>query len=136
MTDQGTAEVVQVQGVVVDVRVTRGAPPSLLEAILLKGDNLEGGELVLEVMQHLGDNRVRTIAMGSTDGVWRGMPAELTGAPIRVPIGRQTLGRMIDVLGQPMDGGPVLDAAGAPVSVISRTDLVTLLASRLDARAA
>ncbi|MCH7494197.1 F0F1 ATP synthase subunit beta [bacterium] len=111
MSDRA-AKVVKVQGVVVDVRVTEGAMPSLLEAITLEGDNLVGGELVLEVMQHLGDNRVRTIAMGSTDGVWRGMPATLTGAPIRVPVGRQTLGRMIDVLGKPMDGGDLLDAVG------------------------
>lgn len=112
MSNQATAHVVQVQGVVVDVRVSAGAPPALLEAITLRGDNLEGGALVLEVMQHLGDNRVRTVAMGATDGVWRGMPAELTGAPIRVPIGKQTLGRMIDVLGKPMDGDAELESAG------------------------
>jgi len=106
------AKVAQVQGVVIDVAIESGDLPELLEAIVLKGDELVGssGELVLEVMQHLGDDKVRCVAMGSTDGVWRGMEAHLTGGPIRVPVGKQTLGRMMDVLGKPMDGGESLDS--------------------------
>ena len=112
MSKNTKAKVVQVQGVVIDVAVESGSLPELLEAIVLKGDELVGsnGELILEVMQHLGDDKVRCVAMGSTDGVWRGMDAELTGAPIRVPVGKQTLGRMMDVLGNPMDGGKKLDS--------------------------
>ena len=110
--DTKKAKVAQVQGVVIDVAIESGDLPELLEAIVLKGDELvgSGGELVLEVMQHLGDDKVRCVAMGSTDGVWRGMEAHLTGGPIRVPVGKQTLGRMMDVLGNPMDGGEKLDS--------------------------
>ncbi|MBC8515118.1 F0F1 ATP synthase subunit beta [bacterium] len=110
-TDQ-RAHVDQVQGVVVDIRIDEGELPRLMEAVLIESDLLSGGELTLEVMQHLGDNRVRCVAMGSTDGVSRGMAATPTGSPIRVPIGKQTLGRMVDVLGNPMDGGEALSNEG------------------------
>ncbi len=69
----------------------------------------DGGELVVEVSQHLGDDTVRCIAMGTTDGLVRGMEAIATGAPISVPVGENTLGRIFNVLGQPIDNKPVPD---------------------------
>ncbi len=94
--------VLQVVGAVVDCVFERGVPsPKIFNA--LKVDN-NGTELVLEVQQHLDNGVVRTVAMGSTDGLKRGIPVEDTGAPISVPVGPETLGRMFNVLGAPIDG--------------------------------
>lgn len=96
-------KIVQVIGPVVDILFADGHLPALLTAIEI--DNVNSHEkLVVEVAQHIGDDRVRTIAMGSTDGLVRGVDAVDTGAPISVPVGEQVLGRMFNVLGREIDG--------------------------------
>ena len=95
--------VVQVIGPVVDVEFPREHVPNVNDAL-----KLSDGKLVFEVQQQLGDGIVRTIAMGTTDGLKRGMQANNTGKPIQVPVGKKTLGRIMDVLGEPVDNkGPV-----------------------------
>jgi len=98
-----SGNLVQIIGAVVDVQFPRGEMPKVYEALAID----EVG-LTLEVQQQLGDGIVRTIAMGSTDGLRRGLVAKSTGAPISVPVGTPTLGRIMDVLGDPVDEkGPV-----------------------------
>ena len=98
-----TGNVVQVIGAVVDVQFPRGEMPKVNEALMI-----ESVDLTLEVQQQLGDGVVRTIAMGSTDGLRRGTEAKNTGSAISVPVGQATLGRIMDVLGRPIDEkGPV-----------------------------
>jgi len=94
--------VVQVLGGVVDVEFPNEQLPDIYDAIEVPRDNQE--TLVLEVQRHLGNNWVRTVAMDSTDGLQRGRPAYATGAPIMVPVGEPTLGRIFNVLGHPVDG--------------------------------
>jgi len=91
----------QVMGAVVDVEFKDSKLPKIMNALEVKGWDTR---LVLEVAQHLGDSSVRTVAMDSTDGLMRGMDVEDTGAPISVPVGQETLGRLFDVLGQTIDG--------------------------------
>ncbi len=93
--------VVQILGGVVDVEFRNGDVPELFEAITVERDNKE--PLVLEVQKHLGNSWVRTVAMDSTDGLQRGVPAKSTGAPITVPVGPATLGRIFNVLGNAID---------------------------------
>jgi F-type H+-transporting ATPase subunit beta len=102
---QGT--VAQILGGVVDVAFPPGADlPEIYDAIRVPRDGQE--PLILEVQQHLGNNRVRCVAMDATDGLQRGVPAYATGAPIMVPVGEVALGRIFNVLGRPIDGkGPV-----------------------------
>ena len=96
-------KIVQIIGAVVDVEFPRDAIPKVYDAL-----KLVDVDLTLEVQQQLGDGIVRTIAMGSSDGLKRGMPVQNTGAPISVPVGQATLGRIMDVLGNPVDEmGPV-----------------------------
>ena len=99
----GTGKIVQIIGAVVDVRFQKHELPRLLNAI--ECDN-NGTKLVLEVAQHIGDDIVRCIAMSSTDGLVRGLDAVDTGSPIRVPVGRETLGRVFNLLGDPVDEQP------------------------------
>ncbi len=100
-------KVVQVMGPVVDVRFSNGELPAIYNAIKIE-DEVRGINLTCEVAQHLGDDIVRTIALSSTDGLVRGMDAIDTGAPIAVPVGRETLGRLFNLLGEPIDErGPV-----------------------------
>ena len=94
-------KITQIIGAVLDIKFTEGNLPEINDAI--KVPTKDGKELVVEVSQHLGDNIVRCIAMGSTDGLVRGMDAIATGAPIGVPVGENTLGRMFNVLGNPID---------------------------------
>jgi len=97
-----TGEIIQVIGPVVDIKFRdKGELPAIYNAIKVKN---QGEELILEVNQHMGAGRVRTIAMGPTDGLRRGTEAINTGSPIQVPVGRKTLGRMFDILGNPIDG--------------------------------
>lgn len=96
-----TGRVVQIQGGVVDVAFPQGELPELFEAIEIERPGQP--PLVLEVQKHLGDNWVRTVAMDTTDGLKRGVDAVATGAPIMVPVGPSTLGRIFNVLGQPVD---------------------------------
>ena len=94
-------KITQIIGAVLDIKFTEGNLPEINEAIKVPLKN--GGELVVEVSQHLGDDTVRCIAMGPTDGLVRGMDAIATGAAISVPVGENTLGRMFNVLGNPID---------------------------------
>jgi len=104
---KNVGRVLQIIGVVVDVEFEKGHLPPIHNALRVK-DEKRGIDVVLEVEQHLGDNIARCIAMSSTDGMRRGMEAEDLGGPIRVPVGRATLGRIFNVLGEPIDGlGPV-----------------------------
>src|ERR1700691_4254960 len=98
-------KITQIIGAVVDVEFPREAVPKIYEALRLKdGERV----LTLEVQQQLGDGVVRTIAMGASEGLKRGLPVEATGAGISVPVGNETLGRIMDVLGDPQDNrGPV-----------------------------
>ena len=93
-------KITQIIGAVLDIKFSEGKLPEIYEAI--KIDN-HGVKLVVEVAQQLGDDTVRCISMGPTDGLVRGMDAEATGAPITVPVGEETLGRMFNVLGEPID---------------------------------
>ncbi|MCC8068212.1 MAG: F0F1 ATP synthase subunit beta [Ruminococcus sp.] len=101
---QNVGKIVQIIGAVVDVRFDKDSLPRLLNAIEI--DN-HGVKLTIEVSQHIGDDVVRCIAMSSTDGLVRGMDAIDTGHPIRVPVGRQTLGRIFNLLGEPVDEKPM-----------------------------
>ncbi len=110
-TGAGAGWIVQIIGPVVDVDFEAGELPEVYEAL-----ELVDGKLTLEVQQHTGDGTVRCIAMGSTDGLKRGMSVKGTGAPITVPVGENTLGRMMDVLGNPIDeAGPVPREETAPI---------------------
>ncbi len=103
MSEQHIGTVVQIIGPVLDIKFADGELPSLLNAIEIEqGDR----KLTVEVAQHIGDDIVRCIAMSSTDGLVRGMQAVDTGAPIRVPVGEQTLGRIFNLLGEPVDNMP------------------------------
>ena len=111
-------KIVQVIGPVVDVAFEEGQLPSILNAILVTNPAINDQEdnLVIEVAQHLGDNVVRCIAMAITDGLVRGMNAKDTGAPIMVPVGKEGLGRILNVVGRPVDGlGPVNAENLAPI---------------------
>lgn len=101
-----TGRVVEIQGGVVDCEFPQGDLPEIYDAIEVSREDQE--PLTLEVQRHLGQRIVRTVAMDATDGLRRGVPARGTGAPIQVPVGDVTLGRVFDVLGRPVDGkGPV-----------------------------
>ena len=95
-----TGKITQIVGPVVDVSF-EGKVPALYGALEVVK---EGEKLVLEVAQHLGGNAVRAIAMGPTEGLSRGLPVKDLGEPISVPVGPETLGRMLNVLGEPIDG--------------------------------
>ena len=99
---QNTGKIVQVIGPVVDIRFASDYLPSIKNAITIKGT--DGTEMTAEAAQHIGDDIVRCIAMSSTDGLVRGMECTDTGAPIQVPVGDAVLGRMFNVLGEPIDG--------------------------------
>ena len=103
MQEKNKGIVVQVIGPVLDIRFENGHLPNLLNAIEIQR---EDGKLVCEVAQELGDDVVRCIAMSSTDGMVRGMEAEDTGAPIKVPVGKETLGRVFNLLGRAIDDKP------------------------------
>ncbi len=105
-TEQNVGKVIQVIGPVVDVEFPEGHLPAIYNALRISADAGGTGEaidVVIEVQQHLGENRVRAVAMKPTDGMQRGMLASDTGAPISVPVGPATLGRVLNVLGEPVD---------------------------------
>ncbi|MGE4538693.1 MAG: F0F1 ATP synthase subunit beta [Desulfovibrio sp.] len=116
-TSGNVGKIVQVIGAVLDVEFPDGKLPSILNALEIKNpNNPYAQDLVVEVAQHLGDNVVRCIAMDSTDGLVRGMEAKDTGAPISVPVGKGTLGRILNVVGRPVDEmGPVEATASLPI---------------------
>ena len=100
MAEPNIGKITQIIGAVLDIKFSRGHLPQINEAIKI---DTADGVLTVEVAQHLGDDIVRTIAMGSTDGLVRGMEAKATGAPISVPVGENTLGRIFNVLGEAID---------------------------------
>ena len=104
-------KVVEIIGAVIDVQFSRDSIPNIYDALLVE----EGG-LTLEVQQQIGDGIVRTIAMGTTDGLKRGLEVKNTGAPINVPVGKGTLGRIMNVLGEPIDNkGPIKSDSTMPI---------------------
>ncbi|HEY1503139.1 MAG TPA: F0F1 ATP synthase subunit beta, partial [Stellaceae bacterium] len=112
MAKNNIGTITQVIGAVVDVKFDGELPP-ILSALHMQN---QGKTLVLEVAQHLGENTVRTIAMDTTDGLVRGAEVTDTGAPISVPVGPETLGRIINVVGEPVDErGPLKTKSTAPI---------------------
>jgi F-type H+/Na+-transporting ATPase subunit beta len=108
-----TGKIVQVIGPVVDVEFEPGRLPAIYNALLVQGvENKDifaySEKLTLEVAQHLGESQVRTVAMASTDGLTRGMSVVDTGAPISIPVGKETLGRILNIVGEPVDKGPAI----------------------------
>src|SRR4028119_1117334 len=116
-TTNNVGRIAQVIGAVVDVSFD-GNLPEILSAL---ETNNSGNRLVLEVAQHLGENTVRTIAMDSTDGLTRGQSVRTTGSQIQVPVGPKTLGRIMNVIGEPIDErGPIGATASAPAHAEAR----------------
>ncbi len=106
-----SGKIVQIIGAVIDVEFTRDSVPKVYDALLV-----EGKDITLEVQQQLGDGVVRTIALGSTEGLSRGLSVSDTGAPVSVPVGVETLGRIMDVLGRPIDErGPIGEKERMPI---------------------
>src|SRR6187399_3665841 len=106
-----SGKIIQIIGPVIDVEFPREAIPQVYEAL-----KLVDVDLTLEVQQQLGDGVVRTIAMGASEGLKRGLVVTATGAPISVPVGKATLGRIMDVLGAPQDErGPVASKDRLPI---------------------
>ena len=110
-----TGKIVQVIGPVVDVEFEPGKLPAIYNALLVQGvENKDifsySQKLTLEVAQHLGEAHVRTVAMASTDGLTRGMSVQDTGAPISIPVGKETLGRILNIIGEPVDKGAPIHA--------------------------
>ena len=104
MADKTIGKITQIIGAVLDIKFAEGQLPDINTAVRIT--KADGDVLTVEVAQHLGDDTVRCIAMGPTDGLVRGMDAESTGAPITVPVGENTLGRIFNVLGEPIDNKP------------------------------
>src|SRR6516165_10256286 len=104
-TVHSMGRVTQVLGPVVDVEFPSGSLPEVYTALKLTNPGISNqpDNLTIEVAQHLGENTVRCIAMDSTDGLSRGIPVKNTGGPIQVPVGKPTLGRIMNVVGQPVD---------------------------------
>lgn len=98
-------KVVQIIGAVIDVEFSRDNVPNIYDALVVPEENL-----TLEVQQQIGDGVVRTIAMGASEGLRRGLSVENTAGPIKVPVGKKTLGRIMDVLGEPIDGAGEIGA--------------------------
>jgi F-type H+-transporting ATPase subunit beta len=118
MDQQISGRINQVLGNVVDVEFTNGSLPAIFTALRVSNPSIDdrAGNLVLEVQQHLGEGTVRCIAMDTTDGLTRGMEVFNTGAPISVPVGPTTLGRLMNVTGDPVDeGGPIASDNASPI---------------------
>ncbi len=112
-------KVIQVSGPAVDIQFSDGQIPVIYTAVRIVSEGFEGPEpinIMVEVMQHIGEGRVRCVALQPTDGLVRGMKCISTGAPITVPVGKQTLGRVLNVLGEPVDAmGPVVTEKRFPI---------------------
>src|SRR5438094_8730811 len=103
---QPIGKIVQIIGPVVDVEFEAGHLPEIYHALRIQSDRKGGGEnidVIAEVEQHLGENRVRAVAMKPTDGMQRGMKVTDLGEPISMPVGPETLGRVLNVIGEPVD---------------------------------
>ncbi len=107
-----TGKIIQIVGVVVDIEFSTDTLPAIYNALKI---DLNGTSITLEVAQHLSESTVRAISLGSTDGLERGTTVTDTGAPISVPIGEKTLGRMFNVIGDPIDGKPAVNDVTAPI---------------------
>ena len=116
MAEQNTGKITQVIGAVLDIRFDQGVLPEINDAVEIR--RKDGSKLVAETAQHLGDDIIRCIAMGPTDGLVRGMEAIATGGPISVPVGEVTLGRIFNVLGEPIDKKPIFGGAGVGKTVL------------------
>jgi F-type H+-transporting ATPase subunit beta len=129
---KNVGRVVQIIGPVLDIVFTKGQVPNIYNALTIKGKNAAGAEVsvTVEVQQLLGDNAVRAVSMQPTDGLMRGMDVVDTGSPLSVPVGRDTLGRIFNVLGEPVDNlGPV--AAGETLPIHRQAPLFVDLDTRL-----
>ena len=135
MSENKTGKIVQVIGPVVDAEFPEGQLPYLMNALLITNPTIsdEPDNLVVEVSQHLGNNVVRCIAMGGTDGLVRGMEVKDTGSPIMTPVGKASLGRILNVVGRPVDEKGPVDASktspihrSAPTFVEQNTDIELL----------
>ncbi len=122
VTEQTQGKIIEVIGPVVDVEFPVGKLPDIYNAIVILSSlqkpehQMRDIDITMEAMQHLGNNIVRCVALSSTDGLQRGMVAQDTGAPITVPVGNITLGRMMNVLGEPIDGlGPIVSDVTLPI---------------------
>ncbi|MGE5819248.1 MAG: F0F1 ATP synthase subunit beta, partial [Deltaproteobacteria bacterium] len=110
MVNMNIGKITQVLGAVVDVEFSGGSLPPIYNALKVTNPAISDkeGNLILEIAQHLGENTVRCVAMDATEGLVRGMDATDTGAGITVPVGAETLGRVLNVIGEPVDEqGPV-----------------------------
>src|SRR5579859_5959718 len=119
MPEQQVGRVIQVIGPVLDIQFEQGHLPAIYNAVRITSDGFnvpEPIDVTAEVQQHLGEGRVRTVAMEPTEGMVRGMKAVDLGEPITVPVGRATLGRVMNVLGKPVDQlGPVVSDKHYPI---------------------
>ncbi|HKJ65365.1 MAG TPA: F0F1 ATP synthase subunit beta, partial [Desulfopila sp.] len=118
MSEQRKGKVMQVIGPVVDVEFDAGNLPNIMSALTVSNPAIseEADNLVIEVAQHLGDNACRCIAMDQTDGLVRGMEVRDTGEPITIPVGEPALGRIMNVVGRPVDGlGPIESSNNMPI---------------------
>src|SRR6266700_1857510 len=116
---ENVGHVIQIAGPAVDVQFPEGKLPPIYEALRVTSDGFTVPtpiSVILEVQQHLGEGRVRTVAMEATDGMVRGMKVIDLGGPIRVPVGKETLGRVLNVIGEPVDNlGPVGESQRMPI---------------------
>src|SRR5215813_14023037 len=119
MPNENIGSVIQIAGPAVDVQFSEANLPPIYEAIRVVSDGFKVPQpidVIVEVQQHIGEGRVRCIAMEPTDGMVRGMKAIDLGGPISVPVGKSTLGRVLNVIGQPVDGlGPVNASKKFPI---------------------
>ena len=132
-TNKNTGRLIQIIGPVVDIAFPAGNVPNIYNAVVISGKNTAGEDMrvTCEVQQLLGDRCVRAVAMNPTEGLMRGMDATDTGTPLMVPVGKPTLGRIFNVLGEPVDNlGPVETEQKLPIhrSAPAFTDLDTRLA--------
>ena len=117
MLEQNMGTVISIVGPVLDIKFPPQSLPNLLNAVEIE---YHGRKVTVEVAQHIGDDVVRCIAMSSTDGLVRGIPARDTGGPITVPVGDETLGRIFNLLGEPVDNQPAPCHQGAVAYPSSR----------------
>ncbi len=122
---ENIGKVIQISGPAVDVQFEEATMPPIYQALRVTSDGFTTPvpiNVILEVQQHLGEGRVRTVAMEATDGMVRGMKAIDLGGPIRVPVGKQTLGRVLNVIGEPVDNlGPIGETSACPSTAPRRS---------------